>query len=277
MKKFDSPCFPQKSKYFFSDYRYQHFLKQILNLVIFISLVTMAFVIGWQLNFSWNEIKTGLTNLNHIVNINHNQLDINFWTLTGKALWETLQMAYLGTFLGVILAMPLIILAARDISNPVLVFILRSIFGFLRATPSLLWAIIAVMIVGLGPLAGTMAIMLVTIGYFGKLGTDAIEAIPINKTHSLLAIGAKKTHLIRFVYWPLIRPKLIEITLFLFEYNIRHSTILGVVGAGGIGFYISGYLKWLEYGLAVTLILIIFAIVLVLEIISAKIKKYLID
>lgn len=249
--------------------------KRFTHYFFVFSLLGFALLSAWQLNFSWAEIVRGLENIGQLIKFPQEELTANFWVITLLALWETLQIAYLGTFLGICISFPLVFLATKNITNPIIALLLRSFFGFLRATPALLWAIMAVIVVGLGPVAGTIAITLVTIGYFGKLATDALDSVPVSKTQALVATGANKMHLVRFVYWPVVQPKLLETALFLLEYNIRHSTILGVVGAGGIGFYISGYLKWLEYGTAFMLILVIFLVVILLEILSGRLKRYL--
>jgi phosphonate transport system permease protein len=197
-----------------------------------------------------------------------------FWSTIGQAFLETFQMAFLGTVAGVCIAFPFTFLSSKRIVGNLVSRICLFIFAAFRAFPALLWALFFVIVVGLGPLAGILAIMMNTIGYFGKLVSDDLESIDPKATHALKATGANTFQLMRFVYFPLVLPKIFSTLLFLFEYNIRHSTLLGIVGAGGIGFYLMGYIKWLEYEKALVVIGLILLVVLVLELISSTIRKY---
>lgn len=200
-----------------------------------------------------------------------------FWSTIGQAFLETFQMAFIGTVAGVCIAFPFTFLSSKRIVGTIISRICLSIFAAFRAFPSLLWALLFVIVVGLGPLAGILAIMMNTIGYFGKLVSDDLESIDPKVTHALKATGANTFQLMRFVYFPLVFPKIISTLLFLFEYNIRHSTLLGIVGAGGVGFYLMGYIKWLEYEKALVMIGLILLLVLGLEWLNAVVRKKVLE
>ena len=246
-----------------------------MHFMVVLSVGVLAVLAGVALDFSPLDAVVQIDRLREVFAFDRDQFTDSFWHLTFAALWETLQIAYLGTFLGVFLALPFVFLASEHVSYRFVAICFRSFFALFRATPTLLWAIIFVILTGLGTTAGVLAVTCVTIGYFGKLTTDELDTIPVSKADAFVATGAGRWHIIRFVYWPMLLPKMLMTALFLFEYNIRHSTLLGIVGAGGIGFYIAGYLKWLEYDLAFALIGIIFAMVVVLEVITMQIKKHL--
>ena len=141
-----------------------------------------------------------------------------------------------------------------------------------RTFPSILWAILFVIVVGLGPFAGILAITLYTIGFISKLQYESIEAVDNVPVEATSAIGLTKLQLIRYVIIPDSAPHLISQILYMFDYNVRQTSILGIVGAGGIGFYIINYIKFFEYGKAAVFMLVVLATVLVIDWISVKVR-----
>jgi len=132
----------------------------------------------------------------------------------------------------------------------------RALLAAIRTFPSILWAILFVIIVGLGPFAGVLAIIMYTVGFIAKLQYEAIEAIDADPMDAVGAIGVSKLQLIRFVVLPESASHLLSQILYIFDYNIRQTSILGLVGAGGIGFYIINYIKFFEYGKAAIFMLV---------------------
>ena len=141
-----------------------------------------------------------------------------------------------------------------------------------RTFPSILWAILFVIVVGLGPFAGILAITLYTIGFISKLQYESIEAVDNVPVEATSAIGLTKLQLIRYVIIPDSAPHLISQILYMFDYNVRQTSILGIVGAGGIGFYIINYIKFFEYGKAAVFMLVVLATVLVIDWVSVKVR-----
>lgn len=189
------------------------------------------------------------------------------------ALIETVAMAFAGSFLGFFLALPLGFLGARTLSPAPLVFIVRIGIGIIRTIPSLLWAVVFVIIVGLGPLAGTLALAFYTVGYLAKLYAEFFEDVDPDVLEAVRAVGARNWHLARFVVWPESANSVLSQLLFTLEYNIRASSILGFVGAGGIGLYLNVYISTLAYNRVATILLLILGLVLVMDIISTMIRK----
>ena len=214
----------------------------------------------------------------------------NLWTLFGDAvppditlanaalvaLFETVEIAFLGTIFGALIALPLALLASRNLFRKRFTTPARIILAAVRTMPSLLLALVFVIMVGPGPFAGVLATALYSIGYLGKLHYEAIEGIHPSPLEALSGIGTSRLQLIRFVVLPEAANTLLSQLLFMFEYNIRASSILGFVGAGGIGFYIMGYMRLLQYDKVLTLLLVLFVVVLVIDYISTKVRdKYL--
>jgi len=190
-----------------------------------------------------------------------------------RGLWETMHIAYLGTLLGLGIALPLSLLASRNLFPRRIGIPVRMLLSALRVLPALLWAIIFVMLFGLGPLAGVLAITCYTAGYLGKLFYESFEALPKDTLEALGSMGASRLQLLRFVVIPESAHALLGHALFMFEYNVRHSSVIGIVGAGGIGFYLSAYLKFFEYDKVLTLLLVIFVAVVGIDALSAAARR----
>ncbi len=193
-------------------------------------------------------------------------------TLT-KAMFETLQIAYLGTLLGFVLALPVSVLATRTIFGTLITAPLRLILVIIRTIPSLLWALIFVVAFGLGPLAGTCAIAFYTLGYLGKLFYETFEGVDQEVLEAVRSVGCNRLQLMRFALLPEAANQILSQLLFIFEYNVRASTILGFVGAGGIGFYMLGYVQLLQYQNLMTALLVTLGVVLLIDQASAAIRR----
>ncbi|WOI56306.1 phosphonate ABC transporter, permease protein PhnE [Palleronia sp. LCG004] len=193
-------------------------------------------------------------------------------------LWDTINIATLGTIGGVIMAVPVAFMAARNTSPaPV---ILRPIALFIivasRSINSLIWALLLVAIIGPGLLAGIVAIALRSIGFVGKLLYEAIEETDRRQIEAIEATGASGAQVLSYGIVPQILPAFWGISVFRWDINIRESTILGLVGAGGIGIKLSASMNTLAWSQVTVILLLILATVIVSEWISAKVRKALI-
>lgn len=194
-----------------------------------------------------------------------------------SALLETFQMALVGTFLGVLISMPLAIFAARSFApNRLLYSASRGFIALARTVPDLVWALIFVIMVGLGPFAGTLAIMVDTIGFCARFFAESMEEADSGPQEALTAIGASKTSQIFCAVIPACMPSFINTSLFALEKATRSSVILGLVGAGGIGIELKVSMDMFEYSEAATIILSIFVLVLLVEQISSHMRKKII-
>ncbi|MBA4270339.1 MAG: phosphonate ABC transporter, permease protein PhnE, partial [Methylobacterium sp.] len=165
-----------------------------------------------------------------------------------KALIETIAIAFLGTILAAILAFPLGFLAAKNVvANRVVHFLARRSMDTVRGVDALIWALIWVNVVGLGPFAGMLAIMTSDIGAFGKLYSEAIESADRKPVEGVTSLGGNKLHEIRFGLIPQVLPVIASQVLYYIESNTRSSTIIGIVGAGGIGLYLAETIRTLEW------------------------------
>ena len=193
-------------------------------------------------------------------------------------LWDTLNIATVGTIGGVIMAIPVAFLAARNttpsthILRPIALFIIVAS----RSINSLIWALLLVAIIGPGILAGTVAIALRSIGFVGKLLYEAIEETDASQVEAIEATGASSAQVLTYGIVPQVMPAFWGISVFRWDINIRESTILGLVGAGGIGLKLQASLNVLAWPQVTVILLMILATVVLSEWVSAKVRHAII-
>ena len=193
-------------------------------------------------------------------------------------LWDTMNIATLGTGLGIVLATPVAFLAARNTtpSAALLRPLALLIIVASRSINSLIWALLLVAIIGPGLLAGIIAIALRSIGFIGKLLYEAIEEIDEAQVEAVRATGASRWQIMDYAVWPQIAPAFAGISVFRWDINIRESTILGLVGAGGIGLQLQSSLARLAWAEVTVIFIVILATVAVSEWVSAKVRAAII-
>jgi phosphonate transport system permease protein len=186
---------------------------------------------------------------------------------------ETVAIAFLGTLIAAILGFPLSLLAAKNvIANRIVHFLARRGLDTLRGVETLIWALIFINVVGLGPFAGILAIALSDTGSFGKLFSEAIEASDRKPVEGVRSAGGSTLHGIWFGILPQVFPVLASQVLYYFESNTRSATIIGIVGAGGVGLYLANEIQQAEWPRVAFLILMILATVALIDWISSKLR-----
>lgn len=190
-----------------------------------------------------------------------------------EGLGETLSMAFLGTLLGAVIALPLSFLGAKTINRlPILRFGVRRGFDVIRSFETLILALIFIRAFGLGPLAGVLAIAVGEIGVLAKLYAEAIENASNKPVEGVVASGGSRLQSIRFAVLPQVLPVLLSVTLYNFESNVRSGTILGIVGAGGIGFLLADRIGAYRWDEAWSIIFLIIAMVYLIDWLSGLIR-----
>ncbi|MFO5491683.1 MAG: phosphonate ABC transporter, permease protein PhnE [Cuspidothrix sp.] len=192
-----------------------------------------------------------------------------------KGLIETVQMSIWGTSIGAILSLPIAIASASNIAPLWLRWIANLLQNAVRSVPSIILGLIFVAATGLGAPAGTLALSIYTIGYLAKFYQQAIESVDHRSLESLQVIGASRIQIAQYGILPQILPLGLGYTLWMFEYNIRAASVLGVVGAGGIGFQLKSYIDGFEYTKATTMMLVLLIVVTVIDWFSSKLRRYL--
>lgn len=189
---------------------------------------------------------------------------------------ETLWMAVIGTFLAIVLSVPLAFLAARNTSpHPALYSLARGIIVFSRAVPDLVFALIFVRALGIGVLPGILALAFHSVGMIGKLLADAIEQVDEKPLEALRSVGASRLQVIVSGVIPQIIPAFVSISLYRLDINLRSSTVLGLVGAGGVGLLLKSTLGQLDYSNALGVVVVIFVFILLMEILSAMVRRHI--
>ena len=194
-----------------------------------------------------------------------------------EALIETFHIATLGTLLSLVFAVPVALLAARNITkSKVLNLFATFILVASRSVNSIIWALLFVAIFGPGALAGVLAIGVRSIGFVGKLLAEAIEETAPGPIEALKATGAPSMSILSKGYWPSVEPSFWGVALFRWDINIRESAVLGLVGAGGIGVVLDTALNTIDWPQVGMVLAVIFAVVIATEIVTSSIRSRII-
>ncbi|OZU89174.1 phosphonate ABC transporter, permease protein PhnE [Virgibacillus indicus] len=197
------------------------------------------------------------------------------------AIWgplvETIQMAIIATTIAAILTVPLAVLAARNVTTfKPLYYTTRTVLNILRTIPDLVLAVIFVGLFGIGLFPGILALVVFSLGILAKLISETIEAVDMNPLEAMRASGGNVYQVIWYALVPQVLPQFTSLVLYVFEINIRASVVLGFVGAGGIGLILNQQLGFYNYPNAMMIIVLIFAVVIIIEYISTKLREALI-
>lgn len=190
-----------------------------------------------------------------------------------KSTGETLGMAFLGTLFATIIAFPLAYAGASNVvGNPVLHFLVRRIFDMFRGIPALIWALVFVASFGLGPMAGVLALMMSDFATLAKLGAEAIENADRKPIEGLTSTGASRLQVLRFGLIPQVLPVQISQALYFFESNVRSAAVLGIVGAGGIGYYLSDLSRNNHWDMVSFILIVFLVLVAVIDAVSKRLR-----
>ncbi len=192
------------------------------------------------------------------------------------ATWTTFKIATLGSLLGAILALPFGVLSAKNIKAPRIVMALsRLVLDTSRSIHTLVFGLVLVGIVGLGPTAGIMAIAFHSLGTYGKLFAESIETLDMASIEAVKGVGASPSQTFFWSVWPSVLPQWVSSHLYLWEYNIRDSTILGIIGAGGLGLLISEAVSLFQWGRLSSILIVVVLMVTAFDAISRRIRTAL--
>jgi phosphonate transport system permease protein len=228
-----------------------------------------------QLGFFGGTLLSGSLRLIEIIGLMlpPNPADWAHARLFGVALLETIAIAFLGTLSAAVLALPLALLAARNVTAARVVrFLSRRSLDTIRSVDILVWALIWINVVGLGPFAGALAIMTADLGTFGKLFSEAMEAADRKPVEGIVSTGGSHAQAIRFGMLPEVFPVLASQVLYYFESNTRSASIIGIVGAGGIGLHLAEAIRTLELQQTSFIIVLILVAVALIDFVSSQLR-----
>lgn len=250
--------------------------RRAIGLVV-IGLVIAAHVIAWrETEFSLGALAEGYGGMVDFI-AEATPPDLTWDTVLRPSLEAalvTLWTALLGTTFSIPASLGLAVLAARNTTPNAGVYqFVRSILSFLRAVPDIVFALIFVTAVGLGPFPGVLAILFHNVGVMGKLWAESIEAVDYGPVDAMRVGGASRTQVVSHAVVPAVTPQFVGLLLYRFDVNVRSSLVLGLVGAGGIGFLINESIKLFRFDEMLTHIIVVLALVVVVDNLSALVRK----
>jgi phosphonate transport system permease protein len=241
-------------------------------------LLTTGFVVlfGWSVvsvDLKWSRLLEAPADMYRLFKVMYSDIP---WDELGRLIglmWDSIAMAWIGTIIGAIFAVPLAFLAAENLVARPIAWLTRQLFNILRAIPEVILALLFVPMFGLTPMAGVLAIGVGSIGSLGKLFYEIIENIQTGPVEAADAVGASRVQRLRWGVIPQVAPELSSFLLYRFEINIRASSVLGVVGAGGIGGVLADTVRFKDYGVAGLALIVVIAGTIIVDTISAVIRK----
>jgi phosphonate transport system permease protein len=207
---------------------------------------------------------------------NKKEVEKNFIFSIGRALWITFKIATVGSVIAALLAIPFGFLSAKNMMVPKYLSIPSTfVINVCRSIHTLIFGLFLVGIIGLGPMAGILAIALHSLGTYGKLYTESIETIDMGVVDAIRSVGAHPVQVFFEGVWPVTLPQFMSTHLYVWEYNLRDSTVLGLIGAGGLGLLLSEAISLFQWSRLATLLIVIIAIVMLFDFISGKLRENL--
>jgi phosphonate transport system permease protein len=250
-------------------------LLSYLKKIGIILLIILVYVWAWQgLNVQISDLQNSIPNAIDFIGRMFPP-DLSILDVAIVKLIETIQMSLWGTTLGAILSLPVAVLSASNLTPLWLQTIANGLQNLVRSIPSLVLGLLFVSATGLGAPAGTLALAIYTIGYLGKFYQTTLESVEPRSLEALKLGGANWLQTARYGVMPQVLPSLWGYTLYMFEYNIRAASILGVVGAGGIGFELVNYMRGFEYQKATTMGIVLLAVVTAIDFLSSQLRHRL--
>lgn len=241
-----------------------------------VAVVAVVVVCFTTVKIDWSQLADFPQNLGHYLRLMFGPPSV---ATIGSALSATLlsvQMAWFGTVLGVVVAVPLSFLATRGVAPAPVRLVIRAVFGLLRAVPEVVIAILILSVTGLTPFTGALAIAIGSMGTLGKWGYEAMEAVDRGPIEAARSAGARRSQIVRWGIWPSAQPEILAFCLYRFEISVRASAILGLIGAGGIGKVLSDNVQFRIWDAVGTLLIVVVVVTVVLDLVSGVLRRRLI-
>lgn len=275
-KQLDSPVAKNTSTDLFIELNRRKrmiYKSRILLWSIIVGLVTWAWI---GTSFNMLSIFTGITNMTAFIFTDLLPPDFSAVGRYVQPALQTVYMSFVGMVISVIFSILFGFMAAKNTTfHPLIAFLSRSIIAFLRAIPALIWGMTLVVALGLGPLAGTLALGLSGIGILGKAFADVLEEVDQGQVDAVKATGASWFQTMGQGVWPQFKTGFVAWSLYKMDLNIREAAVLGLIGAGGIGFTLQGNINLFQYQQASVGIMMIFALILIVEFTTTKVRERL--
>ena len=247
---------------------------------VMVALTSIILALAFSAPLLDLNIKTLINAPKHLIEFLTHFITPPDWSWLGVLavkLAETVEMAFLGTLVAAVISVPLGFLAARNSSpHPIISHSIRACLSFVRAFPEMMWALVFVAAVGLGALPGVAAIALVTVGFLGKFLAESLEAVPDSEIEGVVAHGARPMQVRVFALLPQAWPDFVSVLFVVFEHNVRAATVLGLVGAGGIGYDMTMAMRLFQFDRLLMIITAIWLLVTILDRLSDALRQRII-
>jgi len=243
---------------------------------IAIALFVYAVYAASRLDFTWERFQTGLgTGARFLARMF--PPDFERWDVLLKGIGESLQMAVLASVIGIGLSLPLGVLGARNLMPPWVTWPVRALVSLCRALHPVIVAILFVKAVGFGALAGILALAVASVGFVGKLFTEAIEEISIKQVEAVRATGASFFNVITFGVVPQVIGRFVGFSTYQLDSNLRNSTMVGIVGAGGVGGTLFSAFQRFDYDFVLAILITIIVIIMIGEVLAQLVRSVYIE
>lgn len=246
----------------------------VASWIIVTGIVVLAF---WSIDINWARLADLPAEIVRYTVLMFGSPD---WEKLPEALWQTwrsIEMAWVGTILGILLATPLSLLAARGFGPAWLRALLRGLFSLIRAVPEIIIAIVILSVTGLTPFTGALALAINGIGTLGKWGYEAVEAVPRGPIEAARAAGGGTLQVLRWGVWPQAEPAFWSFWLYRFEINVRSSAVLGLIGVGGIGDMLTSYTQYREWSTVGVLLIVVVVVTMLIDGASGAIRRRIME
>lgn len=247
----------------------RHLGRRIAGIVITVVVI----VCFWAVDVNWGRLGELPGEIVHYVWLMFSAPD---WTKLPEALlqtWRSVAMAWSGTVIGAIIALPLGFLASRGYAPAPVRWVLRVVFAAIRSVPEVIVAIVILSVTGLTPLTGALALGVSSVANLGKWGYEAIERADPGPIEAVRAAGGSTAQVIRWGVWPSVTPDFISFWLYRFEISVRSSAVLGLIGVGGIGDMLTSYAQYRLWPVVGVLLLVVVVVTMSIDAVSGAIRR----
>lgn len=241
-------------------------------------LVTVVVVAAfWSVDIAWSRLAGLPGDVVHYLWLMFSDPD---WSKLPQALWQTwrsVAMAWVGTVLGIVVATPLSLFAARGFAPAPVRVGLRFVFALIRAVPEIIIAIVILSVTGLTPLTGALALAVGGIGTLGKWGYESVEGVHAGPQEAVRAAGGTVPHVLRWGVWPQSAPEFLSFWLYRFEINVRSSAVLGLIGVGGIGDMLTSYTQYRQWSVVGVLLIVVVVVTMTIDTVSGALRRRIME
>ena len=241
-------------------------------------VVTVVVVVAfWSVDITWSRLADLPAEIIRYIGLMFASPN---WAKLPDALlqtWRSIEMAWIGTVLGILLATPISFFAARGFGPAWLRWLLRGIFSLIRAVPEIIFAIIILSVTGLTPLTGALALAINGVGTLGKWGYEAVESVSPGPIEAARAAGGGTLQVIRWGVWPQVTPAFLSFWLYRFEINVRSSAVLGLIGVGGIGDMLTSYTQYREWSTVGVLLIVVVVVTMAIDAVSGALRRRIME